>query len=145
MTLIKHINIMYCFTHKLRIRYGETDQMGYCYYGNYAQFLEIGRVETLRELGVSYKSLEESGIMLPVAELNIKYIKPSYYDDLISIKTTITKTPSVKIEFDYEIYNEKNELLTTAYTKLVFVNKTNMKPTFCPENLLEKFTKLKNS
>jgi len=136
---------MYCFTHKLRIRYGETDQMGYCYYGNYAQFLEIGRVETLRELGVSYKSLEESGIMLPVAELNIKYIKPSYYDDLISIKTTITKTPSVKIEFDYEIYNEKNELLTTAYTKLVFVNKINMKPTFCPENLLEKFTKLKNS
>jgi len=136
---------MYCFTHKLRIRYGETDQMGYCYYGNYAQFLEIGRVETLRELGVNYKSLEESGIMLPVAELNIKYIKPSYYDDLISIKTTITKTPSVKIEFDYEIYNEKNELLTTAYTKLVFVNKINMKPTFCPENLLEKFTKLKNS
>jgi len=69
---------MYSFTHKLRIRYGETDQMGYCYYGNYAQFLEIGRVETLRELGVSYKNLEESGIMLPVAELNVKYIKPSF-------------------------------------------------------------------
>jgi len=133
---------MYSFTHKLRIRYGETDQMGYCYYGNYAQFLEIGRVETLRELGVSYKSLEESGIMLPVSELNVKYIKPSFYDDLISIKTTITKTPSVKIEFNYEIYNEKNELLTIAYTKLVFVNKTNMKPTFCPDNLLEKFKNL---
>lgn len=133
---------MYSFTHKLRIRYGETDQMGYCYYGNYAQFLEIGRVETLRELGISYKSLEESGIMLPVAELNVKYIKPSFYDDLITIKTTITKTPSVKIEFDYEIYNENNELLTIAYTKLVFVNKENMKPTYCPEELIEKFKNL---
>ena len=69
---------MYSFTHKLRIRYGETDQMGYCYYGNYAQFLEIGRVETLRESGVSYKSLEESGVMLPVAELNVKYILVPY-------------------------------------------------------------------
>jgi len=133
---------MYSFTHKLRIRYGETDQMGYCYYGNYAQFLEIGRVETLRELGVSYKSLENSGIMLPVAELNIKYIKPSYYDDLISIKTTIIKTPSVKIEFEYEIYNEKGDLLTKAYTKLVFVAKENMKPCFCPDNLLQKFKDL---
>jgi len=133
---------MYSFTHKLRIRYGETDQMGYCYYGNYAQFLEIGRVETLRELGVSYKNLEESGIMLPVAELNVKYIKPSFYDDLITIKTTITKTPSVKIEFDYEIYNESNELLTIAYTKLVFVNKSTMKPRYCPEELLEKINNL---
>jgi len=116
--------------------------MGYCYYGNYAQFLEIGRVETLRELGVSYKNLEESGIMLPVAELNVKYIKPSFYDDLITIKTTITKTPSVKIEFDYEIYNESNELLTIAYTKLVFVNKSTMKPRYCPEELLEKINNL---
>jgi len=133
---------MYSFTHKLRIRYGETDQMGYCYYGNYAQFFEIGRVETLRKLGVSYKSLEDSGIMLPVAELNVKYLKPSFYDDLISIKTTIIKTPSVKIEFDYEIYNEKGDLLTKAYTKLVFVNKENMKPCFCPDTLLQKFKDL---
>lgn len=116
--------------------------MGYCYYGNYAQFFEIGRVETLRELGISYKALEESGIMLPVAEMTVKYIKPTFYDDLISIKTTISKTPSVKIEFNYEIFNEKNELLTTAYTKLVFVNKENMKPTYCPEALLEKFKAL---
>lgn len=133
---------MYTFTHKLRIRYGETDQMGYCYYGNYAQFFEIGRVETLRSLGISYKAMEESGIMLPVAEMTVKYIKPTFYDDLISIKTTISKTPSVKIEFNYEIFNEKNELLTTAYTKLVFVNKENMKPIYCPEALLEKFKAL---
>ena len=129
---------MYTFNHKLRIRYGETDQMGYCYYGNYAQFLEIGRVETLRSLGVSYKQIEESGIMLPVIELNVKYLKPSYYDDLITIKTTIKNKPSVKIEFDYEIYNERNELLTIAYTKLVFVNKKSMKPCKGPNQLIEK-------
>lgn len=130
---------MYSFSHKLRVRYGETDQMGYCYYGNYAQFLEIGRVETLRNLGMSYKQIEDSGFMLPVVELNVKYHKPSFYDDLITIKTTINKIPSVKIEFDYEIYNEKNELLTVAYTKLVFVNKETMKPCLCPKELIEKF------
>ena len=133
---------MYEFKHKLRIRYGETDQMGYCYYGNYAQFLELGRVETLRNLGMSYKKIEDSGIMLPVIELNIKYLKPSFYDDLITIKTIIKKKPSIKIEFDYEIYNEKNELITIAYTKLVFVNKTTMKPCNCPEELLIKFDNL---
>lgn len=130
---------MYTHSHKLRIRYGETDQMGYCYYGNYAQFLEIGRVETLRSLGTSYKEIEDSGFMLPVVELNVKYLKPCYYDDLITIKTTITKKPSLKIEFDYEIFNEKNELLTTAYTRLVFVNKDNMKPCLGPKDLLDKF------
>ena len=130
---------MFSFEHKIRVRYGETDQMGYCYYGNYAEFLEIGRVETLRALGVSYKKIEISGIMLPVVELNIKYIKPSFYDDLLTIKTIINKKPSVKIEFEYEIYNEKKELLTKAYTKLVFVDKKNMKPCGCPKELLLKF------
>ena len=127
---------MYKNSCQTRIRYGETDQMGYCYYGNYAQFLEIGRVESLRSLGVSYKSLEASGILLPVLELNIKYIKPSFYDDLIKIETKITKLPNVKIEFDYEIFNEKNELLTVAHTTLVFVSKKEMRPTRCPEQLI---------
>ena len=130
---------MYAHEHKLRVRYGETDQMGYCYYGNYAQFLELGRVESLRSLGVSYKQLEDDGIMLPVLELNIKYLKPCYYDDEITIKTIITEKPSVKIVFKYEIY--KNEtLLTTAQTTLVFVDKKNMKPCSCPNYLLSKFS-----
>ena len=137
-----NINKMYKFSHKLRIRYGETDQMGYCYYGNYAQFFEIGRVETLRSLGMSYKKIEDAGIMLPVAELNVKYLKPSFYDDEITIVTKISKKPSVKIEFDYEIYNDKNELLTTAYTRLVFVKKSTMKPCSCPTELLDKFDQL---
>jgi acyl-CoA thioester hydrolase len=133
---------MYKHSHKLRVRYGETDQMGYCYYGNYAQFFEIGRVETLRALGMSYKQIEDSGIMLPVTELNTKYLMPCFYDDLITIVTTIKTRPSVKIEFDYEIYNEKKELLTVAYTKLVFVKKNNMKPCICPLELLVKFDQL---
>ncbi|MGV6862558.1 MAG: acyl-CoA thioesterase [Putridiphycobacter sp.] len=119
---------MYAYNHKVRIRYAETDQMGYCYYGNYPQFFEIGRVETLRSIGTSYREIEEEGFMLPVSDLTIKYLKPAKYDDLITIKTTIKKKPTVKIEFDYEIFNEAGELLTIGYTKLVFVNKLNMKP-----------------
>lgn len=128
------------FTHQsqLRIRYSETDQMGYCYYGNYAQFFEIGRVETLRTLGVSYKSLENEGIMLPVLDLHVKYIKPALYDDLITIKTILKKVPDVKIEFDYEIYNQENELLTKASTTLVFIDAKTMKPMRAPEYIREK-------
>ena len=86
---------------KIRVRYGETDQMGYVYYGNYAQFFEVGRVEWLRSMGVSYKSLEASGIMLPVTELRITYAKPARYDDELTVITTLSKKPLVKIEFDF--------------------------------------------
>lgn len=127
---------MYLHQTKIRIRYGETDQMGYVYYGNYAQFFEIGRVEMLRSLGISYRSIEEQGIMLPVVDFSVKYIKPARYDDLITINTTITEIPSVKIKFDYKIYNEKGVLLTTAKTTLVFVKKADMKPTFAPKELV---------
>ncbi|MCA0932326.1 acyl-CoA thioesterase [Lutimonas saemankumensis] len=122
---------------KLRVRYGETDQMGYVYYGNYAQFFEVGRVEWLRALGVSYKSLEESGIMLPVRELNINYLKPAKYDDLLTITTILSKKPLVKIEFDFEVQNEKKELLTTGYASLVFMDMQKSKPIKAPKELLD--------
>lgn len=122
---------------KIRVRYGETDQMGYVYYGNYAQFFEVGRVEWLRDLGISYKSLEESGIMLPVIQLNINYIKPAKYDDLLTIKTILHNKPLVKIEFDFEIINEKEELLTTGYTRLVFMDMKKNKPIKAPQHLLD--------
>ncbi len=130
------------FTHetKSRVRYGETDQMGYVYYGFYAQYFEIGRVEMLRALGVSYKSLEAQGIMLPVVDFNVKYLKPALYDDLLTIRTIIREIPSVKINFEYEIYNESNQLLTTAKTTLVFVKKDTMKPTFAPPELIDSLT-----
>jgi len=127
---------------QFRVRYGETDQMGFVYYGNYAQYFEMGRTEWLRKLGITYKKMEENGIMLPVMSLNIKYLKPAKYDNLITLKTTLIKMPSAKIEFSYEVFNEENELLTTANTTLVFVNKETNKPTRAPEYVLEKLRKI---
>lgn len=123
---------------KLRVRYAETDQMGYVYYGNYAQYFEVGRVEWLRSLGISYKSLEESNIMLPVLNLNVNYIKPAKYDDHLTIITILKKKPLVKIEFEIEVYNKNKELLTTGQTTLVFINIEKNKPTRAPQNLLDK-------
>jgi len=124
--------------HTTRIRYAETDQMGVVYHGNYAVFFEMGRVEWLRNMGVSYKWMEEKGIMLPVVSLTINYKKPAKYDDLITVKTIFKNQASVKIEFDYEIHNEEGELLTTGYSMLVFVNKKTGRPTAPPEYILEK-------
>ena len=98
---------------KVRVRYSETDQMGVVYHGNYAQYFEMGRVEWLRNMGISYKWMEDNGIMLPVVSLTMNYKKPARYDDLLTIKTTMLKLSSVKIEFDYEITNENNELKET--------------------------------
>lgn len=119
---------------KIRVRYGETDQMGYCYYGNYAQFLEVGRVETLRELGMSYKQLEENGYMLPVSSFNINYKRPAFYDDNLSIETIISDMKGARIFFDYVIKNEASEIVAEASTTLVFVDKKTMRPTQPPES-----------
>ncbi len=135
---------MQTHTIQFRVRYGETDQMGYVYYGNYAQYFEMGRVEWLRNLGTSYKRMEESGIMLPVLNLNINYLKPGKYDDLLTLKTTLTTKPSVRIEFNFELFNEKNELLTEGYTSLVFIDMKRNKPTRAPSYILEKVDNLFN-
>lgn len=126
--------------HKItfRVRYAETDQMKYVYHGNYAEYFEMGRTEWLRNLGVSYKSMEDSGIMLPVMNLTINYLKPAKYDSLLTLKTTLKKFTGVKIVFEYEIYDEKNNLLTTATSTLVFVNKEKNKPTKAPDYILKK-------
>ena len=122
----------------IRVRYGETDQMKYAYYGNYAQYFEMGRVEWLRELGMSYKKMEELGIMLPVTNMTISYLKPAKYDDLLTLKTTLLKEPGIKIDFAYEVYNEANELLTKATTTLVFIDIDRNRPTKAPDYILEK-------
>jgi len=121
-----------------RIRYSETDQMGVVYHGNYAQYLELARVEWLRSLGISYKGMEESGIMLPVISLSINYLKPALYDDLITVKVFLNKKPVVRIEFDYEITNEAGDLLATANTVLVFMDMKRNRPRKCPQILLDK-------
>jgi acyl-CoA thioester hydrolase len=122
---------------EIRVRYGETDRMGFCYYGNYAQFLEVARVELLRSKGVSYKELEDAGILLPVRNFSIKYIAPAKYDDVLFIKTEIVKINGSRIEFIYEMRNQKNLLIATANTELVFVNSDTMKPTQVPTEILE--------
>ena len=127
-------------TFSFRVRYEETDQMGVVYHGNYARYLEIGRVEWLRSLGITYKSMEESGIILPVIFLQINYKKSAKYDDLITVETTLKKIPSVKIEFDYKIYGKSRELLAEANTILAFMNKHTGKPQKCPDYILQKLT-----
>ncbi|WP_457611516.1 acyl-CoA thioesterase [Lutibacter sp.] len=128
---------------QFRVRYGETDQMSFAYHGNYAQYFEMGRIEWLRKLGISYKKMEETGIMLPVISLNTNYIKPAKYDDLLTLKTTLAAIPLVKIKFEFEIYNENNELLTTANATLAFINSKTKRPTRAPEYLLKKLNEVK--
>lgn len=123
---------------KVRVRYGETDQMGYAYYGVYAQYYEVGRVETLRALGFPYRELEEKGILLPVSDFTIKYIKPAYYDDEITVITTVRELPSIRFIFDYECFNEKLELINSGRVVLVFIDKTKNKPCMPPDWFLEK-------
>jgi acyl-CoA thioester hydrolase len=123
---------------QIRVRYAETDQMGVVYHGNYAQYFEMGRVEWLRNLGVSYKWMEDNGVMLPVVNLSMNYKKPAKYDDLLTVKTILKSQTGVKIEFDYEIYNEKNELLTTGYSMLVFVDMKSGRPVTPPIYVTEK-------
>lgn len=124
-------------TTQVRVRYGETDQMGYCYYGNYAQFFEVGRVEAMRSLGMSYKEMEENGIMLPVNEFTVKYFKPAYYDDLLTIKTIIHPAQGARLKFDYILTNEAQEVVAEASTTLVFVDKLSMRPRKAPDKFIQ--------
>lgn len=123
---------------QVRVRYAETDQMGYVYYGNYATYFEVARVESLRKLGLSYRALEESGIMLPVLEYKSKFVRPAKYDDLLTIKTTIPEIPTARIRFEYEVYNENKELLTVGDTTLVFIKAETKRPCPAPDYFLEK-------
>lgn len=129
---------MYTFETKVRVRYAETDQMGYVYYGNYATFYEVGRVELFRSLGFSYKALEDSGIMLPVMELHSRFLKPARYDEEITVKVYLKERPGVKIRFDYELFNQGGELLNSGSTTLVFVDMKRNKPCMAPRDFRER-------
>lgn len=130
-------------TTNLRVRYGETDQMGIVYYGNYARYFEVGRTEWLRKLGFSYSWMEDKGILLPVINLQVNFLKSAYYDQMLEVKTILKSLPSYKIEFDYEILNEERQLVTTGNTSLMFLNKKSLKPMRAPEYLLEKLRNIK--
>ena len=128
-------------THSLRVRYGETDPMKYVYYGNYAEYLEVARVELFRELGIPYNEIENQGIWLPVSEFSIKYLKPGLYDEILEIHTFIKKIPGVRIEFEYEIYNSSKEKITEAKTTLFFLDAKKNKVIKCPDFLMDLLVK----
>jgi acyl-CoA thioester hydrolase len=126
---------------QLRVRYSETDKMGYIYYGNYAQYYEIARTEMMRGIGLPYSKLEERGILMPVISLNIRYLIPSFYDDTLLIKTFVKEKPLIRIRFDYEIYNENKELVNIADTTLVFIEAHSRKPKRPPQVIVQLFDK----
>ena len=127
--------------HTLRVRYGETDPMKYVYYGNYAEYFEVGRVELFRSIGMPYDEIENQGIWLPVSEYKIKYLKPALYDQILEIHTYIKKIPGVRIEFEYEIFNESKQKITEAATTLFFLDSRTNRIVKCPDflmNLIQK-------
>lgn len=130
---------MYSSSTQIRVRYGETDQMGFLYYGFYALYYEVGRAEAIRALGFSYKELEAMGILMPVVELNAQYFRPAKYDDLIMVKTILKELPTgPKIQFHSELYNEQNQLLNKGLTTLVFYDQTEKSKVNMPEILASK-------
>ncbi len=129
---------MYSYDYKKRVRYGETDMMGYLYYGNYAQLYEIGRVETLRSLGLTYKDMEAvHRVMMPVVHVESRYLKPGKYDDELTIRTILMELPERMIIFNTEIYNEDQVLIHMASVKLLFIDMESQKRVNCPEYLVK--------
>lgn len=129
---------MYRSTTMLRPRYAETDQMSVVYYGIYPQYFEVGRVEALRQLGMTYRDMESAGVMMPVLQLEVKYLRPALYDEELTIHTFLKELPASRISFHHEIYNSKEELLTTGMVQLVFVNEKTRRPMRCPAQLYDK-------
>ena len=128
---------MYVSETQIRVRYAETDKMGYVYYGNYPAYYEVGRTESLRKLGTTYHKLEDSGVMMPVVDMKVQYIRAARYDDLISVKTMVEEVPDKQMQFFYEVYNEEGVLLNKAETTLVFVSSESMRRVRCPEWMQE--------
>ena len=130
---------MYISEHKVRVRYAETDQMNVVYHGNYAQYFEVGRVEAIRQLGLSYKDLEATGIIMPVIEWTAKFLRPAHYDDLLTVRTTLKELPrGHRIEFLQEVYNENGKLLTTGKVLLYFLRSATMEKTEIPGEMAER-------
>ncbi len=122
---------------KIRVCYADTDKLGVVYYGTYARFYEIARTEFLRSSGVSYKDIEDNGIVMPVRSMNVTYFKPALYDDILTVRTIIKEMPTVKLKVFSEIYNEKNELLNTSEITLVFSSVATGKPTRPPKSFIQ--------
>jgi len=130
---------MYTSENTIRVRYAETDRMGYVYYGNYAAYFETGRVEALRALGLSYREMEDRGIMLPVLSYQIKYFKPAFFDDTLTIKTTLKELPTgTRLSFHYEMWNDKGIQINEGETTHVFVKIDGGRPITVPQEVIDK-------
>jgi len=129
---------MFTYISTLKVRYAETDQMGVVHHGNYAIYLELARLEWLENIGFSYKKLEGEGVMLPVYDLKFSFKQPAYFDDILTVETSLAKMPSASIVFDYKIYNTDHELITSAQSTLVFVDVKTRRPIRCPKAILER-------
>jgi acyl-CoA thioester hydrolase len=136
-SLNNNLNTMLKFEHKLRVRYAETDKMGFVYYGNYAAYFEVARVEFLRTMGFTYRSIEDGGIIMPVLEFGIKYFKPAHYDDELLIVTEIKELPTTRIYFEHNTFNEKGVHLNKAHVTLVVVDCKSGKPCHAPEYFMD--------
>lgn len=132
---------MITYDYQFRVAYPDTDQMGTMHHANYTKYYELARWELLRSIGVSYKSVEDAGVMCPVTKMNFKFIKPTRYDELLTVKTTLREIKGVRMVFDYKLYNEQNELINRAETELVFVGRDNWKLCEPPAFLMSKIEK----
>lgn len=130
---------MYSYETIIRVRYNETDRMGYLHHSVYASYFEIARTEMMRNLGISYKEMEDSGILLPVYALNISFRQPAFYDDKLTVKSMLTMLPVVKLIIEYEVINQNRQLICTATSTNVFINASNRKPIRAPESMIQKF------
>ncbi len=128
---------MFTYEHQIRVRYGDTDQMGYVYYGNYGYYYEHARAEAMRHLGLTYKQIEDSGTMMPITRMNIKYIQPALYDQLLTIKTQITHLPHRIVTFTYQVFNEAGTIINEGETQLIFVDAVTRKIKSAPGILLD--------
>lgn len=136
---------MFAYEIKIRTRYAEIDRMGFVYYGNYAQYFEVARVEAMRSLGFNYKNFEDNGLIMPVLDFSVRYFKAAMYDEELTVKLFIKELPRLRIYFDYETYNSNNELLNTARTTLVFTDKKRLKPLRPPTEFVKALEQYFNS
>jgi acyl-CoA thioester hydrolase len=132
---------MYCSETKIRVRYGETDKMGYLYYGNYPEYFEVSRTDMIRSIGLSYKEIEERGIIMPVRSLKVDYRIPAQYDDLLTVRSCLRKLPEIRLDIDYEIINDRDQLICTGNTVLAFVDAVTKRPRRAPDFFLEPMKK----
>jgi acyl-CoA thioester hydrolase len=128
---------MFCSETMIRVRYGETDRMGYLYYGHYPEYFEVSRTDMIRSLGLSYKGIEDRGIIMPVRSLKVDYRIPAQYDEMLRVKSCLSKLPEIKLDIDYEIFNQQDKLICTGNTVLAFVDAKSRRPRRAPDFFLE--------